>query len=45
MLVMEVLEELGYNAIEASDVSSGLKVLRTDLRIDLVVSDVGLPGE
>jgi signal transduction histidine kinase len=44
MLVMEVLEELGYSAIEASDASSGLKVLRSDLRIDLVVSDVGLPG-
>ena len=44
MLVMEVLEDLGYSAIEASDASSGLKVLQSDIRIDLVVSDVGLPG-
>ena len=44
MLVMEVLEELGYAAIEAADGASGLKVLRSDARIDLLVSDVGLPG-
>ena len=44
MLVAEVLEELGYAAIEAADGPSGLKVLQSDVRIDLVVSDVGLPG-
>jgi CheY-like chemotaxis protein len=36
--------ELGYSAIEASDGISGLKVLRSDVRIDLLVTDVGLPG-
>ncbi|HEV7438009.1 MAG TPA: PAS domain S-box protein [Methylobacterium sp.] len=44
MLVTEVLEDLGYTAIEAADGPSGLKVLRSDLRIDLLVTDVGLPG-
>ncbi|MBB5695782.1 PAS domain-containing protein [Muricoccus pecuniae] len=44
MLVMDVLEDLGYAAIEASDGPSGLKVLQSDARIDLLVSDVGLPG-
>lgn len=44
MLVMEVLEELGYAAIEAADGASGLKVLQSNTRIDLLVSDVGLPG-
>jgi PAS domain S-box-containing protein len=44
MLVTEVLEELGYTAIEAADGPSGLKVLQSDVRIDLLVTDVGLPG-
>jgi PAS domain S-box-containing protein len=44
MLVTEVLEELGYAAIEAADGASGLKVLQSDVRIDLLVTDVGLPG-
>ncbi len=44
MLVTEVLEDLGYTAIEAADSVSGLKVLLSDVRIDLLVTDVGLPG-
>ena len=44
MLVTEVLEDLGYTAIEAADSASGLKVLQSDVRIDLLVTDVGLPG-
>ena len=44
MLVTEVLEDLGYTAIEAGDGTAGLKVLRSDVRIDLLVTDVGLPG-
>jgi CheY-like chemotaxis protein len=44
MLITEVLEELGYAAVEAADGASGLTVLRSDARIDLLVSDVGLPG-
>ena len=44
MLVTEVLEDLGYAAVEAADGASGLKVLQLDVRIDLLVTDVGLPG-
>ncbi|MFF8801930.1 MULTISPECIES: PAS domain S-box protein [unclassified Methylobacterium] len=44
MLVTEVLEDLGYTAIEAADSASGLQVLQSDVRIDLLISDVGLPG-
>ncbi|MEH3145787.1 MAG: PAS domain S-box protein [Methylobacterium frigidaeris] len=44
MLVSEVLEDLGYTAIEAADGPSGLKVLQSDVRIDLLITDVGLPG-
>ncbi|WP_244965526.1 PAS domain S-box protein [Methylobacterium soli] len=44
MLVTEVLEELGYTAIEAADSAAGLKVLQSNVPIDLLVTDVGLPG-
>ena len=44
MLVTEVLRELGYVALEASDGASGLKLLQSDTRIDLLITDVGLPG-
>ena len=44
MLVTETLGDLGYTAIEAADGPSGLQVLQSDIRIDLLVTDVGLPG-
>jgi signal transduction histidine kinase len=44
MLVADVLQELGYTAIEVADGSTGLQVLRSDQRIDLLITDVGLPG-
>lgn len=44
MLAVEVLKDLGYTAIEAADGANGLKLLESDRRIDLLVSDVGLPG-
>ena len=44
MLVTEMLEELGYAAIEAIDGKSGLKVLQSNARVDLLITDVGLPG-
>jgi len=44
MLISEVLAELGYTAIEAADGASALPVLRSDARVDLLVTDVGLPG-
>ncbi len=44
MLVMETLEDLGYAAIEANDGPAGLAILQTAARVDLLVTDVGLPG-
>ncbi len=44
MLVADVLGDLGYAAFEAADGAAGLAILRSDVRIDLLVSDVGLPG-
>jgi CheY-like chemotaxis protein len=38
------VEQLGYSAIEAADGVSGLKVLESDVSIDLLITDVGLPG-
>ncbi len=44
MLIVEVLSEAGYSALEAEDGPAGLKILETGARIDLLVTDVGLPG-
>jgi CheY-like chemotaxis protein len=43
-LVVEVLKDLGYHPLEAADGPSGLRLLESQQRIDLLVSDVGLPG-
>ena len=43
-VVLEMLAEQGYRTLEAVDGPSGLKILRSDQRIDLLVTDVGLPG-
>jgi PAS domain S-box-containing protein len=43
MLIADTLAELGYTSIEAGDAASGLRVLQSDARIDLVITDVGLP--
>jgi PAS domain S-box-containing protein len=44
MLLMDVLGDLGYTLIEASDSVAGLKLLQSDVSIDLLITDVGLPG-
>jgi CheY-like chemotaxis protein len=44
MIVLDVLEELGYDAIEARDGAEAMPILRSGRRIDLLVTDVGLPG-
>jgi hypothetical protein len=44
MLVLDLLNELGYHAHEAEDARAALPLLESDLRVDLLVTDVGLPG-
>ncbi len=44
MLVVDTLEELGYRTLEAGDGPEGLKILRSDIQIDLLITDVGLPN-
>ncbi|RBJ82314.1 PAS domain S-box protein [Pseudomonas sp. MWU12-2534b] len=44
MLVLNVLNELGYRTFEAEDARSALPLLESPMRVDLLVTDVGLPG-
>ena len=44
MLIAEVLADSGYAVIEAPDGAAALKVLESNARIDLLITDVGLPG-
>jgi PAS domain S-box-containing protein len=44
MLVTETLEELGYRYVEAEDGLSGLTRLETEQKLDLLITDIGLPG-
>jgi PAS domain S-box-containing protein len=44
MLVGDILHEAGYGAIEAETGVEGLKLLQSNAHIDLVVTDIGLPG-
>ena len=43
-LIVEVLKELGYSTLEAEDGPAALKILQSQQRVDLVISDIGLPG-
>src|SRR5882672_9362053 len=43
-VIVEMLGEQGYQTLEAVDGPSGLRILRANARIDLLVTDVGLPG-
>jgi len=44
MLISDVLEEAGYRVLEASDGATGLKILQSERHVDLLITDVGLPG-
>lgn len=43
-LIVETLNELGYRAMEAADGPEGVAALQSDSRIDLLITDIGLPG-
>jgi signal transduction histidine kinase len=44
VLVSAVLSELGYAFVEAADADGAVPILQSSQRIDLLISDVGLPG-
>ena len=45
MLVVEILEEMGHVVLEAGDGPSALRLLGTGAHVDLLITDVGLPGQ
>ena len=44
VLVGSVLKELGYGFVEAGDADTAVPIIESAQRIDLLISDVGLPG-
>ncbi len=44
MVIAEVLSDLGYSVLEAENGHSGLRLIESRTRIDLLITDVGLPG-
>ena len=44
VLVAKVIRELGCRVVEAADGHAGLRTLQSDDKVDLLVTDVGLPG-
>ncbi|MCP3731509.1 PAS domain S-box protein [Sphingomonas sp. MG17] len=43
-LVVEVLDELGYRTLEAEDGRAALEILQSDRQVDLLITNIGLPG-
>ena len=43
-VILEMLGEQGYRTIEAADGPSGLRLLCMNEQVDLLITDVGLPG-
>jgi CheY-like chemotaxis protein len=43
-LMREILTDAGYHVLEARNGLAGVQLLQSDARIDLLITDVGLPG-
>lgn len=43
-VITEILTNEGYRVMEASDAPSGLQILNQNARVDLLITDIGLPG-
>ena len=44
LLIVDILQDMGYKVLEAADSAAGLALLQSDVHVDLLISDVGLPG-
>ena len=44
VLVVTLLEKLGYESCSAEDAHAGVRYLETDAQVDLLLSDIVLPG-
>jgi PAS domain S-box-containing protein len=43
-VIVEMLQDQGYRTLEGIDGPTGLRILQSQERIDLLITDVGLPG-
>ena len=43
-LIVHVLKEQGLEILQAADGPAGLQILQSDVRVDLLLTDIGLPG-
>ncbi len=43
-LIVDALHDMGYRTLEAADGPTGLQVLQSDAALDLLLTDIGLPG-
>jgi CheY-like chemotaxis protein len=44
MVTVEILSEAGYRVLEAADASEAVPILDSEADVDILVTDVGLPG-
>jgi PAS domain S-box-containing protein len=44
LLVHEIMTESGYQVLQVESAAAGLKILESNIKVDLLVTDVGLPG-
>jgi CheY-like chemotaxis protein len=44
MVIADVLSDRGYTVLQAGDGRSGLRVLEAGTLVDLLITDIGLPG-
>jgi PAS domain S-box-containing protein len=44
LLIGEILGDLGYTCIEATDGQAAVPILNSNVHLDLMITDVGLPG-
>lgn len=43
-MVVEVLNDIGYDVLQANDATAALKIIQSEVELDLLITDVGLPG-
>ncbi|CAM5774765.1 hypothetical protein LMIY3S_04686 [Labrys miyagiensis] len=44
MLIIDTLNDLGFATLEAKDANTALPILQGNQAIDLLITDIGLPG-
>jgi DNA-binding NtrC family response regulator len=44
IVVVEILQEAGYAVLQAPDGASGCEIMKTGAPIDLLISDIKMPG-